>query len=384
MSWKLSRYRAGDLVEIKSKEEILATLDERGCAGGMPFMPEMLKFCGKRLRVSAVAHKTCDTAKQTSKLRQLEAAVHLDGARCDGSAHGGCQAECNLFWRDEWLRPGSAKGEELPPPAVAAGSCSEAVLHFKTRQVDGEENRYACQATQLYDFTEPLAQWDPRQYLYDLWSRNHSTGRVLRVLFLATLRWVLARIPIGYRLFKAFHDAMHLKLAGRPAPSLAPKFKKGEKTPTGRLNLRPGELVRIKSQKEIEQTVDGCARNRGLTFDPEEMAPYCGRIVRVKKVVTQIIDEPTGKMIYMKQPCIMLEGVVCIGEFASCRLNCPRAIPSYWRELWLERVSDPAAAGQDNVDDVCSADLCNEPQPAEAIVGCEASGPTPSNCVVAG
>jgi hypothetical protein len=37
----------------------------------------------------------------------------------------------------------------------------------------------------------------------------------------------------------------------------------------------------------------------------------------------------------------MLEGVVCNAEYASCRLNCPRAIPSYWREIWLERVEDP-------------------------------------------
>jgi len=40
----------------------------------------------------------------------------------------------------------------------------------------------------------------------------------------------------------------------------------------------------------------------------------------------------------MKEPCIILEGVVCNAEYAQCRLNCPRAIYSYWRELWLERV----------------------------------------------
>ena len=70
------------------------------------------------------------------------------------------------------------------------------------------------------------------------------------------------------------------------------------------------------------------------------MAPYCERIVKVRKSVTKIIDEPTGKMLHMKQPCIMLEGVVCNAEYASERLNCPRAIPCYWRELWLERVEN--------------------------------------------
>ena len=35
----------------------------------------------------------------------------------------------------------------------------------------------------------------------------------------------------------------------------------------------------------------------------------------------------------------MLEGVVCNSEYATGRLNCPRAFPSYWREIWLERVA---------------------------------------------
>ena len=70
------------------------------------------------------------------------------------------------------------------------------------------------------------------------------------------------------------------------------------------------------------------------------MAPYCGRIVKVKKSVTKIIEEPTGKMLHMKEPCIMLDGVVCNSEYARSRLNCPRAIPAFWREIWLEKVED--------------------------------------------
>jgi hypothetical protein len=68
------------------------------------------------------------------------------------------------------------------------------------------------------------------------------------------------------------------------------------------------------------------------------MAPYCGGIYRVKKVVKKIIHEPSGKMITMKYPCIMLDGVVCNSEYASCRINCPRQIYSYWREFWPEPV----------------------------------------------
>src|SRR5881628_1235774 len=97
--------RVGEIVEVKSKEEILATLDETGALDRLPFMPEMLAFCGKQLTVTRRADKSCDTVSATNKrLRRFENTVHLDDSRCDGSAHGGCQAECTLFWKEAWLR----------------------------------------------------------------------------------------------------------------------------------------------------------------------------------------------------------------------------------------------------------------------------------------
>jgi hypothetical protein len=347
MTWKLSRFRTGDLVEIRSKEEILATLDQHGCMDGMPFMPEMLQFCGKRFRVSAVAHKTCETARRTWKARRLQMAVHLAGLRCDGSAHGGCQADCNLFWKDVWLkRAGDTRSDSAKPAADALralGGCTETQLLANTRLpsgAEGEEPHYSCQTTRLYEATEPLAWWDPRQYVFDVVTGNHTAGRVLRVVWLGSLRWLLPRVPFGYRLVKSFSDWMHKWLSGRESPSLCGRIKRGAPTPTGRHVLKPGEYVRIKSKEQIEQTLDETGRNRGLTFDPEEMAPYCGRVFKVRSSVTQIIDERSGKMVLMKQPCIILEGVVCNAEYARRRLNCPRAIRPYWRELWLERVED--------------------------------------------
>jgi hypothetical protein len=345
MTWKLSRFRAGDFVEIRSKEEILATLDQHGCFDGMPFMPEMLQFCGQRLRVRAVAHKTCDTVRKTGA-RRLEATVHLADLRCDGLAHGGCQAECSLFWKDEWLKSTTdndnrperrdTDGAESPiggitEPELVANAIVPSVI-------DGDEQRYSCQATKLYEATEPLAEWNIRQYVLDVVTGNHSVGQVLRVAWLGSLRWLLERLPFGWRLAKAFNDWMHQILTGRPSPCLDPKIERGGKTPALRLDLKPGELVRIKSKTEIEETLDEVGNNRGLTFDREEMVPYCGQEFTVRSLVTRIIDEPTGKMLQMKQPGVILDGVVCTGEFASRKLNCPRAIPSYWREIWLQRV----------------------------------------------
>jgi hypothetical protein len=359
MFWTLSCYRAGDFVEVRSKEEILATLDERGCVDGLPFMPEMLKFCGRRFRVRAVAHKTCETARKTWKGRRLRSTVHLDDLCCDGSAHGGCEAACTLFWKDIWLKP---VGKEVEPQPLNGKSpshstrCSEERLIANTRLPvvsATDEPCYSCQATKLYDATEPLPWWDARQYVLDVVTGNHSMGRVLRVLCVSWIRlpwWLIRRIPVLRALYSPFNEWMFRALTGRESPYLFKKSKPLAKTPTGRLELKPGELVRVKSKSDIEATLDKNGLNRGLSFDPEEMAPYCGGTFRVRSSVTAIIDEETGKMLHMKQPCITLEGVVCRSEYARCRLNCPRAIPSYWREIWLERVEMRQPNGQSSLD----------------------------------
>ena len=345
MGWSLSQFRAGELVEVRRKEDILATLDANGCFDGMPFMPEMLQFCGRQLRVRAVAHKTCDTVRQTGG-RRLHNTVHLSGARCDGSAHDGCQAECNLFWKDVWLK--AAAGGAVPPapePASPSG-CTEEQLMASTRLpliVVGEEPRWSCQATRLHDATKLLPWWSPRQYLYDFVSGNHSFGRVVGILWLAWLRRLVKWMPVGYRLVNAFSEWMHRLLTGRPSPDVEGKIGLGQSTPTGRLNLKPGERVRIKPAAAIAATLDERGKNRGLSFD-REMMPFCGQVFTVRSSVTRIIDEPTGRMIQMKQPCIMLEGVVCNAEYSECRLLCPRAIPSYCaRSGWSASRSRPGS-----------------------------------------
>ncbi|NJN00191.1 MAG: hypothetical protein HC793_00445 [Aquincola sp.] len=71
---------AGDWVEVRSAEEILSTLDQRGRLDNLPFQPEMLLFCGQRLQVSKVAHKTCDNAQTLNTgLAVIEGIYGRDG-----------------------------------------------------------------------------------------------------------------------------------------------------------------------------------------------------------------------------------------------------------------------------------------------------------------
>jgi len=44
----------------------------------------------------------------------------------------------------------------------------------------------------------------------------------------------------------------------------------------------------------------------------------------------------------MKNPCIILESVVCQARYSNCRMFCPRSIYPYWREIWLERIVSDA------------------------------------------
>ena len=79
--------------------------------------------------------------------------------------------------------------------------------------------------------------------------------------------------------------------------------------------------------------------HRALFFD-FDMVPYTQHQYEVDVRVTQIIDERTGRMLQIKTDAIMLKNVFCRGRYSTCRRFCPRAIPSYWREVWLERVSE--------------------------------------------
>ena len=87
-------------------------------------------------------------------------------------------------------------------------------------------------------------------------------------------------------------------VGGRQYPFVVGKLEKGT-TPSEKLDLQPGDLVRVKCKEEIEATLDTTARNRGLSFDGE-MSNYCGRTARVRARVNRLIEESNGEMIAIK------------------------------------------------------------------------------------
>jgi len=93
----------GELVEVKSVNEIVETLDERQKYKGLYFMPEMEKFCGKKFRVFKRAEII--TLESTGEVRKLRVpTVFLEGVYCTGELHDGCDRSCFHFWREVWLK----------------------------------------------------------------------------------------------------------------------------------------------------------------------------------------------------------------------------------------------------------------------------------------
>ena len=293
----------GDVVEVFSEREILATLDEKGTLENLPFMPEMLKFCGKTFRVSRQAFKTC---VDDSDMRQLEGTVFLEEARCDGGGHSGCNRACLIFWKEAWLKKvgaAASKNGHLVPK-VTRGDLSS----LATR--DGQ---FFCQSSEILNASKPLPWWQPHQYLWDIKYNRLPILLVLRSLSIAVYNKFAYVLKFNSWRFVAGDGNYH--------------------TQQQSLNLQPGELVRVKSVSQIRETLDAAGKHQNLLFAPS-MAEFSGRVMRVQERVERIILEGTPRQRKLKDT-VLLEGATCDGV---CHRLCPRQSLLFWRESWLERV----------------------------------------------
>ena len=321
-----SKLRAGDWVEVKGPLEIARTLDADGLLDGLPFMPEMMEFCGKRFRVLRRVEKTCvEFPGPVYEIREFHNndVVLLEIPRCSGDSHGGCQRSCVIFWKQGWLRKTSKDQPTAPARPLAP---EELQARLKTIQAPG---RYLCQSTALANATHALNR--PRVVLkcfLDVLSGSRGVFEMTKYVVIPVFRYVRAKFP-RKRLLVG-----NLK-----------------RTPVGNLELQPGEWVRIKSETEIAATLDSRACNRGLPCDGG-MRQFCGGRYQVRSRLERMISETTGEMRQVGST-VILDGLNCL-----CWQNhvggCPRDDFMWWREIWLEREQEPGRsieAGRREVSD---------------------------------
>jgi hypothetical protein len=297
------RFKKGDVVDVLPWDELIHTLDASGTVDGLPFMPEMLRYCGKRLMITKRLERTCEDIE--GGMRRIRNVVFLNDLRCDGSEHGGCQKGCCMLWKDDWLRMPADNTEQQKegghPPAYT----------FPCSFGDGN---YICQSTELLRATSHLSLFDFGSYLRDLHAKTYSAREMVKVLSFA----------IKHRIRSRLEKKSHRFLEGSCL-----------KTPGQSLHLQPGEWVRVKTPEAIAQTLNKEGKNRGLAFTVE-MLPFCGHTFRVLTRLEKMMNESMRRLIPVEDT-VILEGVTCDGCHIL-RGGCPKNNYHFWREIWLERL----------------------------------------------
>ena len=240
MKFSSERLSPGDIVEVKAPDEIVQTLDADGTLGHLPFMPEMVEFCGKQFRVSRRVLKTCISGSIATMLSfRTDDVVVLDGLRCSGAAHDGCEKACTIFWREAWLR----KVDDPGVPATADWTGHQRLQsHLKTST---GPKTYFCQASELLKAARPLSRWERLgTCVGEVRARNCSAFEMAQRIGI-WLFWRIRRMVLG-------------------------EYARGTQktTPVASLNLQPGESVEVKSLGHIRDTLNDKACNRGLRFFP--------------------------------------------------------------------------------------------------------------------
>jgi hypothetical protein len=114
----------GELVRIKTAEQIQATLTNKGTNKGLWFDREMMALCGQEFRVRARISRFID--ERTGEMLEMKSdCIVLDGGVCSGELSTGrwfCPREIYPYWRECWLERVGAPSIQAEAQAVEAAN----------------------------------------------------------------------------------------------------------------------------------------------------------------------------------------------------------------------------------------------------------------------
>lgn len=94
--------QSGDLVRVRTLDEIKATLNHWGQLRGCSFAPEMEQYCGTTQQILKKVERFVD--ERDFKILRTRGIYLLNEINCQGVASlGRCDRNCYFFWREEWL-----------------------------------------------------------------------------------------------------------------------------------------------------------------------------------------------------------------------------------------------------------------------------------------
>jgi hypothetical protein len=242
------RLRPGDLVEVRTGAEILSSLDSNGTLDGLPFMPEMIEFCGRRYRVfQRVVQAAIDDVTQPLRGFRKNDVLLLEELRCTGLDHDGCQRGCIIFWKEAWL-------EKVEDARIQSSPVSEGQDRLRSRlKTAAGPGVYFCQSSEFQKATNRLSN-------------------------LQRIKNCFSAVSVGNCSVTGMGKRLAVWSFWRGRQKLIGPYPRGNRkpTPVENIGLQPGEMVEVKPLAEIIDTLDKNGLNRGLhfTFD---MRVFCGR-----------------------------------------------------------------------------------------------------------
>jgi hypothetical protein len=96
-------FATGDIVRVRSREDIDSTLDPFKELKGCAFLADMYQYCGTQQRVLKSMQRFMD--ERDYKVKKVRGVILLKNVMCSGTpVFGACDRCCFLFWREEWLQ----------------------------------------------------------------------------------------------------------------------------------------------------------------------------------------------------------------------------------------------------------------------------------------
>ena len=191
MGQRNAKLCSGDLVQVRTPDEIAQTLNADGALDHLPFMPEMIEFCGQRFRVARRALTTCCYRASSPLGFKSDDIVTLEGVRCSGASHHGCQKVCMIFWHEAWL-------ERVKENTIQSRVNLQAVARLRARlKVMSGPTTYYCQASELPKYTHPLSRRERlRNYLRGLKNGNFDVLEMVKSTGTFSF-WRIRRLFLG-------------------------------------------------------------------------------------------------------------------------------------------------------------------------------------------
>jgi hypothetical protein len=99
---KQHKFQENQKVKVKTKQDIILTLDEENKLDGLLFMDQMFNYCNQE-------HRICKIVKHIYMKKMIAPTAPLyilHELRCDGTSESfsqRCDRTCNLVWHESWL-----------------------------------------------------------------------------------------------------------------------------------------------------------------------------------------------------------------------------------------------------------------------------------------